>query len=52
MSKDNEMYEAPVVRDLGTVESMTAAFDKVGSAADIFTPAIPLLAGEILVDCV
>jgi hypothetical protein len=50
MSKDNEKYEAPVVRELGTVEEMTEAFDKVGSATDIFTGAIPALNGDIVFD--
>ena len=50
MSKDSKTYEAPTVRDLGSVEQMTEAFDKVGSAADVYTQAIPALDGDVMVD--
>ena len=43
-------YEAPVVRDLGTVEELTAgSFDKIGSIVDVLTPILQL-DGEILPD--
>lgn len=43
----NEAYTTPEIRLLGTVSELTEAFDKIGSTADIFTPAIPLLDGDI-----
>ena len=47
--KDN--YEAPQVRELGSVADLTEQqLDKVGSVADVFTPAIPQLDGDILPD--
>jgi hypothetical protein len=43
-------YEAPVIRDLGTVEELTAqTFDKIGSVIDVLTPVLQL-DGEILPD--
>ena len=45
-----DKYEAPKVITLGTIEEMTAQFDKIGSVADVFTPAIPDLDGEIKTD--
>ena len=45
-----DKYEAPQVRELGSVSELTEQFDKVGSVADIFTPAIPLLDGEVKED--
>jgi hypothetical protein len=50
MQNDIPKYATPTVQELGSVEKMTEAFDKVGSAADIFTPAIPVLDGDVLVD--
>ena len=50
MQNDIETYTTPALRELGSVEKMTEAFDKIGSAADIFTPAIPVLDGDLLVD--
>ena len=44
-------YEAPQVKFLGSVNELTEQdLDKIGSVDDIFTPAIPLLDGEILPD--
>jgi hypothetical protein len=46
-----ERYEAPSVRDLGSVKELTAQdLDKVGSLDDFLTPTIPSLDGEILPD--
>ena len=45
-----EAYTTPEVRLLGTVSELTESFDKIGSTADIYTPAIPLLDGDIEVD--
>jgi len=42
-------YEAPMVKDLGTVEELTAGFDKIGSVVDVLTPILQL-DGEILPD--
>ena len=47
---DKHTYEAPSVRDFGSIKELTAQFDKIGSIADVFTPAIPLLDGEIIED--
>ena len=46
----NEMYEAPQVKLLGSVEKLTEQFDKIGSVDDAFTPSIPALDGEIIED--
>ena len=44
-------YESPTIETLGSVQELTTQqFDKVGSVADAFTPAIPALDGEIQVD--
>jgi len=43
-------YEAPKVRDFGSIKDLTAQFDKNGSEDDVFTPSIPLLDGEITND--
>ena len=43
----NERYETPQVKLLGPVNERTEAFDKIGSVDDVFTPAIPLLDGDI-----
>lgn len=46
-----EAYTAPTVRSLGSVEEMTRQqFDKIGSAADAYTPAIPTLDGTVFPD--
>ena len=45
-----EAYATPEVRLLGTVSELTELFDKIGSTADIYTPAIPLLDGDIEID--
>jgi hypothetical protein len=42
-------YEAPVVRDFGTVQELTQSNDKIGSIEDILTPIVGL-DGEILPD--
>jgi hypothetical protein len=45
-----ESYAAPSVRDLGSVEDLTAqTFDKIGSVVDVLTPILQL-DGEILPD--
>ena len=46
----SDIYETPTITTLGSVEEMTAALDKVGSIADVYTPAIPALDGEIKPD--
>jgi hypothetical protein len=43
-------YEAPQVKLLGSVAERTEQFDKIGSVDDIFTPIVPNLDGEIIVD--
>ena len=47
---EDEQYSAPEVRSLGSVEELTQSFDKIGSIADVFTPAIPSLDGTIVED--
>jgi hypothetical protein len=43
-------YEAPQVKELGTVEELTTqTFDKIGSVVDVLTPILQL-DGEILPD--
>jgi hypothetical protein len=44
-----EGYEAPEVRDLGSVKELTAQFDKIGSVDDVLTPVLGL-DGEIIPD--
>ena len=44
---DKHSYEAPSVRDFGSIKDLTASLDKVGSIDDIFTPIVPLLDGDI-----
>jgi hypothetical protein len=46
----SDIYETPTITTLGSVEEMTASLDKVGSAADAFTPQIPELDGEVQPD--
>jgi hypothetical protein len=44
-------YEPPALETIGTVHELTQqGFDKVGSDADVFTPAIPNLDGRIIPD--
>jgi hypothetical protein len=45
-----DKYEAPQVRELGSVSELTEGLDKIGSVADFLTPAIPLLDGEVQPD--
>jgi hypothetical protein len=45
-----DKYEAPEVRELGSISDLTESFDKIGSVADVLTPAIPLLDGDIELD--
>jgi hypothetical protein len=35
--RESTKYEAPTVRDLGTVEEMTQDLNKIGPSADSFT---------------
>jgi len=44
-----EGYEAPTVRDLGSVKELTAQLDKVGSVDDFLTQ-LTGLDGEIIPD--
>jgi hypothetical protein len=46
----DQPYTAPTIETLGTVEELTQSFDKIGSTADVFTPTIPLLDGDIQID--
>ena len=45
----DEMYEAPQIKLLGTVEELTESNDKIGSVVDLLTPIVGL-DGEILPD--
>ncbi len=47
---NNETYETPTLTTVGTIHELTQQFDKIGSAADIFTALIPDLDGDIEVD--
>jgi hypothetical protein len=45
-----DKYEAPEVRELGSISELTESFDKIGSAADFLTPTIPQLDGDFETD--
>ncbi len=46
-----EPYKAPQIKQLGSVEGLTAqSLDKVGSQADFLTLLLPDLDGEIIPD--
>jgi hypothetical protein len=45
-----DKYEAPEVRELGSVHELTQDLDKIGSVADFLTPAIPDLDGDFTPD--
>jgi hypothetical protein len=47
----SEPYKAPQLKQLGSVEELTAQeLDKIGSTADFLTLLLPDLDGEILPD--